>query len=665
MIDSNTLTQLGGTLSQMRDYNRQRAENIGAGAFGALRFYGRNRVDSKRQEADEMSNLTDAITLLNNKDYLEQSGYGNMLVDEEFKRQQDDYNKRRAAAMKERQAAAMKAAEVAGVPFEEYWKNTYGLGGESDETAWSPDYAAVNPSLGLKEKDISFMMHNGAKRQGRTYVWDPNTGIVVKKPKPGVMLSDAEMDGLIAAELEKRKAEYEQAEADKLLDAANEEMAEWDAANQAPVALEGEARARRAKLLFEKDFRDKMLGIFGGDEEAMQRFMAKENDPRFTKMDNRTGRKRLKRPDELYFDLGNYANFWAPEMSDPYFRRSAELTDLLKGSYDRMLNATKTLSEKYETFQQHAAQRFRELSQAVANAEVTLGEARKTGDPKQIASAEKLAEEARGTLAEYIRTNSEAQKDYGDKAVKANDLYGIVAGMRPEDWANTRYAGEETLAKYFPGYKGGEANDYESLLSEIVGDRTKLRETLPEGYWTELSEGAEALRKAFGPEYSGMNAFELLQQSGLFGKMNVMQISRAIQGMDAEQVQALKRYIEWGNRMEERGEGAYDPAKFLNIQNATTMDGIISAIEGFLSAKMVGSGAQSASLGAFALSAGQRAQRSVWENNIRTMSPERYATLFKDEFTGHGWPKDKAESRRLFVRLMRNIEAAQKEARGR
>ena len=659
MIDSNALTQVGGTLSQMRERDRQMGENMGAGAFGALRFYGRNRVDNKRQEADEMNNLSDAITLLNNKDYLEQSGYGNTLVDEELKAQQAEYAKRRMQAMKE--------AEVAGVPFEEYWKNTYGAGGESAEAASSPDYAAVNPSLGLKEGDISFMMRNGAKRQGRTYVWDPNTGIVVKKPKPGVMLSDAEVDALISAELEKRKAEYEQAEADKSLDAVNEKMAEWDAANQAPIGLEGPARERRAKLLFEKDFHDKMLNIFKGDEAAMQAFMEKQNDPRFTVTDSRTGRKRLKRPDELYFDLGNYANFWAPEMAEPYFRRSSELTDLLKGSYDRMLNATKTLSEKYETFQQHAAQRFRELSQAVANAEVVLAEAEKSGDKEQIASARKLANEARSTLTDYIRTNSDAQKDYGDKAVKANDLYGIVAGMRPEDWANTRYSGEETLARLFPGYKGGEANNYESLLNEIVGDRTKLRDTLPADYWRQLSEGAEAVRAALGPEYSGMDALEKLQSSGLFGKMNTMQIGAAIRGMDAEQQQALKRYIEYGGRKLEREADPFNRGHFMQITNATSYDSIISAIESMLSAQRAGNTSENARIGVFTLGAGQRDNRAANTEQIRKMSPADYARAVRDWFKGHEawWPKTEAEEKRLMLDLMQKKKAADAAARGR
>lgn len=659
MIDSNALTQVGGTLSQMRERDRQMGENMGAGAFSALRFYGRNRVDNKRQEADEMNNLTDAITLLNNKDYLEQSGYGNTLVDEELKAQQAEYAKRRMQAMKE--------AEVAGVPFEEYWKNTYGAGGESAEAAWSPNYAVVNPSLGLKEDDISFMMQNGEKRQGRTYVWDPNTGIVVKKPKPGVMLSDAEVDALIAAELEKRKAEYEQAEADKSLDAVNEKMAEWDAANQAPIGLEGPARERRAKLLFEKDFHDKMLKIFKGDEAALQAFMEKQNDPRFTVTDSRTGRKRLKRPDELYFDLGNYANFWAPEMAEPYFRRSSELTDLLKGSYDRMLNATKTLSEKYETFQQHAAQRFRELSQAVANAEVVLAEAEKSGDKEQIASARKLANEARSTLTDYIRTNSEAQKDYGDKAVKANDLYGIVAGMRPEDWANTRYSGEETLARLFPAYRGGEENNYESLLNEIVGDRTKLRDTLPADYWRQLSEGAEAVRAALGPEYSGMDALEKLQSSGLFGKMNTMQIGAAIRGMDAEQQQALKRYIEYGGRKLEREADPFNRGHFMQITNATSYDSIISAIESMLSAQRAGNTSENARIGVFTLGAGQRDNRAANTEQIRKMSPADYARAVRDWFKGHEawWPKTEAEEKRLMLDLMQKKKAADAAARGR
>lgn len=498
MIDSNALAQLGGTLRGNQDFAERMGQGFGSGMGAGLRMLARENVDSKRRAVDEMAQHANAITLMNNYNALKEGGAGADLLNAKYEKEFDEgWNSGTIKPFSTEEFVARKPKNI-------------------------KELRELNPNVKMSDDQAQYILNNWEKGQGRSFVWDAATGAVMPKDQIGgtigVDFNEADLAEKLAQISEGRESLGEWATNEETMDAAKKR---WLAAKYA--GLDEDERKRLEDELFEADFKAKLLNMFGGDEKAMEAFKNRIDDPRFTKVDESTGQMRLKRPDELYFDVGNYAQFWAPEMANPYYQRAHDYLDLIKSQYGSLLSASKGMVDKYEQMSVHSQEQLTELQKQLADGLVSWNNI--VNDPSIPDAQKSLAANQIASLYERIARLQENARVNQNKAQQALADWAKISKMKPEDFASSKYYGRGLMSELYPrSYLG-----YDPVQGIFAGfeNPTLGRGSTSTEELLQSEQAGAAGKKAL--EFTGENAVDELKRSGLLNYLPVSTANRIIQ----------------------------------------------------------------------------------------------------------------------------------------
>ena len=604
MIDSNVLAQIGGTLRQMQELNNERAANMAAGSTGLFRLIGRNKVDAKRKEIDDYAQHEDAITLYNNKDRLR--GYGKKLLSDKRKAElaaalangtftpeqvSEEVVDEDAPSLEQLKAIN---PELARAGFDQ-WQYVLDHWGDKGGTNYSWDTAtgrisrkgapsvaelkAINPELANSGfNQWEWVRSHWGDGEGKDYAWDTATGKIAKKPKSG---KGAMGDELPAFTKGLREGKDREQWAVKWRDATDEEAAkQWWEKNYGNETAE--ERAAKEDELFEQDFDKKMLAMFKGDRDKMEAFLAAERDPKMTVVDPNTGRIRLKRPDEVYYDVGNFAQYWAPEMAHPYFDKSKDLLDLIRHQMDNVIGTFKGLSDKYERKGQNSDIRLKELSEQMAKAEIVLNNPNATDEERMIAREQK--DDIQSQI-DSLRGN--AGGNY-DRSAEADAALAAIAGVNPATFASSPYYGSGLLSNIY----GDDYAYVDPLMAQVQQTlnhfRTPVERRLAtsQDLFNQVNAGAEAYRK--GQTYTGEDAGDEFRRSGLPNSMSVAQNTNVMNTLtNAGNLDLAQR--KWFNETHDQGPvGGVRAANLNRLWTAETFNDFEPLLQNYIRALGLG-----------------------------------------------------------------------------
>ena len=412
MIDSNTLNQLGATLRHQAEIDRGYGENIAAGPWAALRLGMRMDADAKRRDIDFINAHKDAVLMEQAKGALA-GPQGAALLDKERRAQFGaDPNVDRSPAVVKDQLFYNDAPSV-------------------------EELKRLNPELSISDGNWEYIRQNWGKGQGTNYAWSTATGKVYKKPE-AKELEEADLYSLLSEKDKDNESLYRYSERQVPKDEESI-YKEWYAKKFGGETEE--ERKKREEELFNADYENKFRQLFGSDED-MQRFRNLSEDPRLTRFDPELGRRVLKRDDELYFDLGNYDQYMAPEMAPPYFQRANELLGLNKDRWERTLNALDKKVNQYETLAQNSRREQNEINYLIAQGNANIKEAMLSGDTAK-------AKEYRQAVRELKTRMGSLQKDeyYNREMARVSaEKSEEIRTKGPLSFMSAPYAGQKFLS---------------------------------------------------------------------------------------------------------------------------------------------------------------------------------------------------------------------------
>lgn len=514
MIDSNLLNAIAGTLGRTQHVNRENAAAAAQGPWAAMRLGGRYLVDQKRKDLDKLMENEEAFALESMKDELADSDMGLQRL-----------------ADKRRQEFAESDFTLPDTVDEDI------IADRSADLVTKEALKAANPDV--PDNVIDYAVKHWSERAGKNWYWDPRTWKIAKKAKSGQTMTDADYDALSGL----AGYEYEAGDEEKLgryvkrttrAATPEETMAAWYEQTYGKETPEEQQAAARAE--FENAYKEALLKSFGGNEAKMEEFMALANDPRMLRYDPTTGKTRLKRADELNFDIGNYAKFWAPEMAQPYFDRSKDLLDLYGKQYGTMLSTLGSMSSDYEQKAEHMRNEAHFIQQ-----QVSQGKVKETAPAADFVDAESLAAHPTytddngkvkqvSTVGEYIKSVQQAESENrqrGYDAMNARERLlslgptGMMSAqsMRGNPALSIRYFGRNYVPMYGMGGIGGRGavqgagsmpgEQYSNLQDQAESARANLSAAARGGEYARrgldfsnmnLSQGMMALMQAGGTE---------------------------------------------------------------------------------------------------------------------------------------------------------------------
>lgn len=551
MIDSNLLNAIAGTLGRTQQINRENAAAAAQGPWAAMRLGGRYLVNQKRKDLDKLLENEEAFALESMKDELASSDMGLQRL-----------------ADKRRQEFAESDFSLPDTVDED-------IVADRSQGSWSDkELKELNPDV--PDDVINYAMKHWGERAGTNWYWDPRTGKIAKKPKSGQTMTQADYDtlsGLTGYEYEAGDEEKPGRYVKRTTRSATPEetMAAWyeqTYGNETP-----EERDALAKAEFENAYKEALLKSFGGNEAKMEEFLALANDPRMLRYDTTTGRTRLKRADELNFDIGNYAKFWAPEMAQPYFDRSKDLLDLYGKQYGTMLSTLGSMSSDYEQKAEHMRQEAHFLQQQISQGKVKGTElAASVVDAQNLAAYPTYVDEKGrtkevSTVNDYIKAVQQAETDNRQRGYDAMNARERLLSLGPTGMMSAQsMRGNPALSIRFFG------RNYVPMMDAGFGGRGAVQGagSMPGGQYANLQDQAESARAnlsaaARGGEYA---------RRGLdFSNMNLSQGMMALMQAGAtERTRFGQRQDYQGRKGQEKGQ-AYSQ-QFINpiLISATPQD---------------------------------------------------------------------------------------------
>lgn len=466
MIDSNALAQIGGTLRASAEADQQNFMNAGSAPWSALRLKGRYNVDKKRREVDERMQYADAILLQNQKENLRPFGQA-LLADQREQEYAADtgYNPQKtvsdfsAPTLEELRAINQGREDFTDEQLQKVIDNWDK--GQLDDMAWSrgtgeifykldhdntdvpktvEELKAKNPHIQLDDKNWKHILDDmkagkAFVGKGTSFVWTPDGYVMPKE-----MGKDAYYDWVEKRETADKRRTKNEALSDE------ERRAQWF--DERYGSETPEERKRKEDEIFEADFKAKMMALLGNDESRYNRFFEQNEDPRFFKFDPSTGLRILKRPDEIYYDLGNYANYWAPEMAPPYYGRAETLTNQYGKQFDKALSVLGQSADNFQRYAEDSETKLTSIDKAVAEGRKQYLDARalleNAQTPQEKAQAKAAMDAATAdvlALRERIRTlrgDAEHNHDLAREAQKAQIQLGEYG---PLNFMNSQFAG--------------------------------------------------------------------------------------------------------------------------------------------------------------------------------------------------------------------------------
>lgn len=551
MIDSNLLNAVAGTLGRTQQLNRENAMTAAQGPWAAMRLGGRYLVNQKRKDLDKLLENEEAFALESMKDELAASDMGLQRL-----------------ADKRRQEFAESDFSLPDTVDEDIIT-------DRTKSRWTDqELKELNPDV--PDDVIDYATRHWNERGGKNWYWDPRTGKIAKKPKSGQTMTQADYDalsGLAGYEYE-AGGEGEPGRYVKRTTRAatpEETMAAWyeqTYGNETP-----EERDALAKAEFENAYKEALLKSFGGNEEKMQEFLALANDPRMLRYDTASGKTRLKRADELAFDIGNYAKFWAPEMAQPYFDRSKELLDLYGKQYGTMLSTLGSMSSDYEQKAEHMRNEAHFLQQQISQGKVKGTELASSVVDAQNLAAHPTYTDEKGrtkevsTVNDYIKAVQQAETDNRQRGYDAMNARERLLSLGPTGMMSAQsMRGNPALSIRFFG------RNYVPMMDAGFGGRGAVQGagSMPGGQYANLQDQAESARAnlsaaAGGGEYA---------RRGLdFSNMNLSQGMMALMQAGATERTRFGQRVDYqGRKGQEKGQ-AYSQ-QFINpiLISATPQD---------------------------------------------------------------------------------------------
>lgn len=551
MIDSNLLNAVAGTLGRTQQLNRENAMAAAQGPWAAMRLGGRYLVNQKRKDLDKLLENEEAFALESMKDELASSDMGLQRL-----------------ADKRRQEFAESDFSLPDTVEED-------IIADRSQGSWSnKELKELNPDI--PDDVINYAMKHWGERGGKNWYWDPRTGKIAKKPTSGQTMTQADYDtlsGLTGYEYEAGDEEKPGRYVKRTTRAATPEetMAAWyeqTYGNETP-----EERDALAKAEFENAYKEALLKSFGGNEAKMEEFLALASDPRMLRYDTTTGRTRLKRADELNFDIGNYAKFWAPEMAQPYFDRSKDLLDLYGKQYGTMLSTLGSMSSDYEQKAEHMRQEAHFLQQQISQGKVKGTElASSVVDAQNLAAYPTYVDE-RGrtkevsTVNDYIKAVQQAETDNRQRGYDAMNARERLLSLGPTGMMSAQsMRGNPALSIRFFG------RNYVPMMDAGFGGRGAVQGagSMPGGQYANLQDQAESARANLSAAASGG---EYARRGLDFSNMNLSQGMMALMQAGAtERTRFGQRQDYQGRKGQEKGQ-AYS-MQFINpiLVSATPQD---------------------------------------------------------------------------------------------
>lgn len=531
MIDSNTLNQLGATLRHQSAIDRAYGENMAAGPWAALRLGMRMDADQKRREVDFVNAHKDAVLMEQNKGALAQAR-GKELLDEERRAAFDaDTSVDRSPIKKKAQEYYTEAPDL---------ETLKRLNPELASTFTPGAWEAVKNKWG--------------QGQGQDYAYSMATGKIYKKPTAGTMLSDKELEEFIeeqdkANEDLKRWREYEEEKDPEKL------YADWYAKNYGNESAED--REKKMKELFDKDYAEKFSSLFANKEDE-ERFRELSQDPRLTVFDPQLGARVLKRPDELYYDLGNYDQYMAPEMAPPYFQRASDLLGLYKDQWTKQLGELDKQTMNYEQLAQNSRNEQNKMQELIAQGWVNWQNASLEGNAPLAAEYERGIENFRQRLEE-LKQDEEYNREMARRTLDARDELRQKGALA---FVSSPFAGRKFFGRIYSPTVLNELG-----LPEDTEGRNRPRGPSARGNEEAVmpQAAADAARQAY--QYSGLDATDQ------YAEMNkgLMPVTSLAPGARTALGAAEYKWDRAKFRMGQEGIAPNQPYSIAKIQNVFSL----------------------------------------------------------------------------------------------